>query len=188
MLTLKNNYTNLKRGFTLFELIIVVLIISIVYVLAVPNLSKSLSSQEKLSFKNLSNYLSKIETPKDHLLAIVCLDTDGIKGCFLEFDGYVNLESEVDFNFDENNQKILKQTPTPYLYEDATFAQTKIEKDKEIRLLDTIFRYQKDDQNRFSSFIIKPNDGEDLFLSPLGNGFHMNFEKYEELQELIKNR
>lgn len=64
--------SNLKRAFTLLELIIVVLIIGVVYTLAIVNFSDKKTAVDSLSLSNLQAYMKSLGYEKS--ARFICLD------------------------------------------------------------------------------------------------------------------
>lgn len=63
-----------KKGFTLFELMIVIVIIGVVYTLLVQNFTLKTSHEEGLSLKNLPSFMRKNFAKTKEKVEFLCLD------------------------------------------------------------------------------------------------------------------
>jgi prepilin-type N-terminal cleavage/methylation domain-containing protein len=142
----------IKRGFTLFELLIVVIIISLVYMLIIPTLKK----KQKKSFRieNLKSYLSSY----DHHGKVTLLCLDDCKKCYI----YAKNKKQ------END--IVKGDFSSYTYknghlEDATFSEPKY-----VDIYNNIcFKYQVNSKKDLGDEIFVKYNKKVYFFSPYFN-------------------
>ncbi len=74
---------NMKKAFSLIELLIVILIVGVVYTLSVGSFKKANDETKKLSLENLKEYLQ--EMPHDDSVEYLCLDD--CTSCNIIIDG-----------------------------------------------------------------------------------------------------
>lgn len=96
-------FIRVKRGFTLIELIVVILLITVTYFLIFSNSSFKIKKDEiKLSLDNLQEVLIKdFQFQKE--IAFLCIE-EGFE-CFIKIDGVLNEESIVK-NFFKNKPSV----------------------------------------------------------------------------------
>jgi prepilin-type N-terminal cleavage/methylation domain-containing protein len=94
----------LKKAFTLFEIMITIILISILYIFAINNFSKGLSfGQNNINFENLKTKLISYEF--DDKITIKCIEDDF--SCFVFVDDQIQ---------DSKIKPFFKDIPTIYNY------------------------------------------------------------------------
>ncbi len=91
---------HLRKGFSLIELLIVILIIGIIYTLAIGNFQRLQEGETKLSLQNLKTYLMRF--PHEQSVRLLCLER--CSKCDIFVDGELNTEAEVESFLDESVQ------------------------------------------------------------------------------------
>lgn len=91
---------NLRKGFSLIELLIVILIIGVVYTLAIGNFQRLQEGETKLSLQNLKTYL--MQFPHEQSVELLCLER--CSKCDIFVDGKLSKELEVENFLDESVQ------------------------------------------------------------------------------------
>ena len=84
----------MKKGFSLIELLIVVLIVGVVYTLAIGSFDNLKTNKAKPTLLNLKSYLSKIKHEKN--VKLICLDS--CESCSVFVDGEINEELSDKFD------------------------------------------------------------------------------------------
>jgi len=135
----------LKSSFTLFELLIVLLIISLIYAIFIQKISSSQSPLKDKLFK-IDNFLKNYDFNKS--ADIICIDR--CLKCFLEIDGKKKKEIEL-FNsevkvYDFNIHGIFSQIKFPPYF------------DKNGNPNNVCFRYTIYSNQSHSSYIVEYND------------------------------
>lgn len=148
-----------RASFTIFELLIVVVIISTIYTLFIQNIGRVDRESPKIELKNLPKYVEHLE-PKERA-SIICLRSydDRCIDCALYIDG---AKQKVEFSFFEGDSTL----PTLYSISD----EGRLEKmdlgkmaisDREFR--DICFQYDKRYNNSLSEFVLEYDDGVLIF-------------------------
>ncbi|WP_321314837.1 prepilin-type N-terminal cleavage/methylation domain-containing protein [Halarcobacter sp.] len=135
-----------KKGFTLIELIIVILLISIVSLILIPNFNFNQEKKYKLELKNVKEFMLN-NFQFENKLELECIEKDGLN-CYIFVDGIMkediiikNLFNQVPkvYNFDKelSDYKFGKIKVDNYEYE--PFFELKINRDKKHKniVLDT---------------------------------------------------
>ncbi len=91
---------NLRKGFSLIELLIVILIIGVIYTLAIGNFQRLQKGETKLNLQNLKTYL--MQFPHEQSVRLLCLDR--CSQCSIFVDGQFNKELEFEEFLDESVQ------------------------------------------------------------------------------------
>lgn len=112
-----------KKGFTLVELLAIVVILAVIMVVAAPNMTKQIKKSEEESQNILNQKIenaSKLYAAKYYVTDIVkCTSTDKENPCVkfnlydLEQDGLINLKDNCSKK-DENEKEILKNANSSY--------------------------------------------------------------------------
>lgn len=133
-----------KRGFTLIELIIVILLIGITYYLVISNNSFKLEEKKAdLSLLNLKEFLIKT-FPYEKELDFFCIETD--LSCHIQIDGIVQKDFKVE--------KLFKTIPEVYEYSKI---RTRIDfEDKRVNdeTQRVIFEFKIDNDFKTNEFIL----------------------------------
>jgi prepilin-type N-terminal cleavage/methylation domain-containing protein len=143
-----------KRAFTLVEIVIVVIIISIVYYFSISNFNVKLSKpQDNLSLINLKNHLLKYEFQDN--ITIKCVDNG--KLCYILIDGAITKHQIKD---------LFKIRPEVYSYNKQLdmleFADLEMEK---LESFEVCFEYSIDKYLKSSDIIVQTNDKVYIFNS-----------------------
>ena len=85
-----------RKGFTLIELMIVIVIIGVVYVLAITSLRNISDKSKNLTLQNLPQFMESIHSHDELLLTCI----DSCRACYLFRDG--EFEDEIDSFMDED--------------------------------------------------------------------------------------
>ena len=105
-----------KKGFSLIELLIVVLIVGIVYTLGITNFNSLKEAKIKPSLLNLKNYLSSLKY--EDKVELICLDR--CRSCNIYIDGEINETKSVSFDsFLDSSVRVYKYTIFEGLQEKA---------------------------------------------------------------------
>lgn len=78
-----------KKSFTLFEVLIAIFLISLLYIFAINSFQKTVTKQDEITLKNVKQFLLKQEFKNDVVLK--CTQED--IGCFLFIDGELHNET-----------------------------------------------------------------------------------------------
>ena len=97
----------MKRSFTLLELVIVVLLISIVYFLLFSSFSFSKKEKDNLRIENLKNYLFD-NFKYENSLSLYCIEEDKLP-CYISIDG--KLKDDIKIT------NLFLETPEVYNYD-----------------------------------------------------------------------
>lgn len=144
-----------KKAFTLIELIIVILIITVSYALIFSNNSFSLKVDEKkLNLFNLKDYLiENFSFEKE--ISFLCIEEDF--RCFIKIDGKLHKDFEV--------KNFFKEKPEVYTY---TKYETRVDF-KELRVdnfnYDVIFELKIDSDFKINEFILDTKEEVYVFNS-----------------------
>ena len=142
----------MKRSFTLLELIIVIVLISVVYYFTIQSLNVKQKKLEGLTLNNLQEYLSKIDFENN--IRLDCVDSDDMK-CLLFVDD--NLQKMEDIS-------LFKECPLVYEY--SKELKTIEFKDIELENMETYpvcFSFEMTKNNKSSQFIVQTNKKVYLF-------------------------
>ena len=165
-------FNNQKKAFTLFELMIVVLLVSIMYYFALSNNFIGLNQNvKKTSLENLKSYLLSFEFEKT--VAIKCVDDEEFT-CLVFVDGEIVKDLVVE--------NLFKDKPDVYEY---TSEQNRIEFN-DLRFFDThedfnvVFEYGINEDMKSEDLVVDTGEAvyvlNSLYLKPL---------KYKYLHEVL---
>lgn len=136
----------MKKSFTLLELIIVIVLISIVYYFTIQNLNFKPKKLDALTINNLQEYLSKIEF--DDTIRLDCIDSDDMQ-CLLFVDE--NLQK---------TEKISLFKECPVVYEYSKQLKTLEFRDIELKNMESYrvcFSFEMTKNKKSSQFIVQTN-------------------------------
>ncbi len=162
-----------KKGFTLIELIIVIVLISTTYLLVFSNNSfKVKKSEIKLDFYNLKEYLlSNFEFKNE--LKLSCIEEDLM--CYIIVDGKANENLKI--------QKLLKKVPEVYKYNadrvKVDFGELKVN----YMNYKVIFELKIDRDYKTNEFIVDTQDNIFVFNSILAKP--MLYKSLDESMEVF---
>ena len=172
-----------KKAFTLIELIIVILIITVTYALIFSNNSFSLKTDEKkLDLFNLKDYLiENFSFEKE--ISFLCIEEDF--RCFIKIDGKLHKDFEV--------KNFFKEKPEVYAY---TKDETRVDF-KELRVdnfnYKVIFELKINSDYKTNEFIVDTLDDKvyvfnSIFTKPkVYNSLHESFENFTLNQIEVKD-
>lgn len=171
-----------KKGFTLIELIIVIVLISTTYFLVFSNNNFNVKQDEKrLDLFNLKEYLIKnFQFEKE--LKFSCIEEN--------FTCYVKIDGKLDKNFKVTN--FFKKIPDIYEYNNK---ETKIEFDElrvDNRGFNVIFELKINRDYKINEFIIDTQDNvlvfNSIFTKPLVyKSLNESFEVFKENKTKVKD-
>lgn len=162
-----------SSSFTIFELLIVVVIIASVYTLFIQNINRAEKRNPPLKIEALPKYMESIE-PKE-IASVICLEDwdERCVECKLYIDGEV---TEVEFDFFDSN------IPSPRVYEFLSEGRLELAdlgklsiSEREFR--DICFRFDKRYNNSTSEFVLEY--GGEVFI------YYPYFQKRAEKVESI---
>lgn len=168
------NFNGVKRGFTLIELIVVIILISSTYFLVFSNNSFGVKKEEKkLGLYNLKEYLLDNFKFTDELI-FSCIEENF--SCYVTIDGQLNAKFKV--------KNFFKQIPEVYEYNKE---EKRVEFD-EIRIDNSnhniIFELKINDDYKTNEFIVNTLDKEvfvfnSIFTKPkIYNSLNESFEAF----------
>ena len=165
-----------KRAFTLIELMIVVLLISVVYGIYFFTISKS-AKEEKFTLLNIKKYLSLKSVDYGDKLTLICNDVGKI--CYV-LDSKKEIVEEFDF---DKNIKVFT------LKKDEELEPTVY---KNIELTKTIYFqpsliFKQLSPSEFETLIFYTSDDKWVYINPYFNGTN-EFINKEELISFIKKK
>ena len=161
-----------KKGFTLFELLLVLIIISLVYYLIVPtNLFLKRESSKDFTFKELKRYLSTFSQNKK----ITLLCTDECKKCKI-FDGNKTIDTDI---FKNKRVEAFRYRDN-YLQEIRFFAPKLADTYEEI-----CFKYSYYPKKEIGDELFAKYDGKVYYFSPYFQDTKV-FNSIEEAKEFYE--
>ncbi|MEA3354788.1 MAG: hypothetical protein U9Q33_13330 [Campylobacterota bacterium] len=136
-----------KRSFTLFEIIISIILISLVYYFAVSSFTNNtFRKKDNINLLNLKEELLKYEYNDN--ITVKCVDDTF--DCFIFKDGVVE---------DTKIVSLFKEKPTVYTYrqnyETVEFPYLELE---QLQRYDVVFQYSCKSNNRCSEYIVQTDD------------------------------
>ena len=144
---------NSKKSFTLFEIIISIILISIIYTIAINNFSsKEYKSIDKITLENLKEELLKYgkENSIENSITIKCIADD--LSCFIFLDNNKIPEKE-------KLEPFLKQQPEVYKYnknqEKIEFMDLELE---QLQRYEIIFQYSCKKNSKCDEFIVQTDE------------------------------
>ena len=141
----------IRKGFTLFELIIVIILVSIIYYFTLSNFSIKQSKLDSISLMNLKQVLSEFEF--EEKISLHCIDDENID-CFVLIDGQIQ---------EEKISGLFEKCPDVYEYSKD---QKRIEfSDLELEKLESYpicFEYELKSDGHSSQMIVDTT--EDVFI------------------------
>lgn len=172
-----------KKSFTLIELIVVILIISIVYILVFSSSSFSIKNEkEKIDLSYLKEFLLKKYNFKNEV-SFLCIENDF--SCFVKVDGKIDKDFKIDHFF--------KQKPEVYKY----YKKEQKEEFSDIRIdnfnYKVIFELKIDSDYKTNEFILDTLQNEvyifnSIFTKPkVYPTLRDSFEIFEKNEKEVKN-
>jgi len=167
-----------KQGFTLIELMIVIVIIGVVYVLAITSLKTMGDKSKNLTLKNLPEFMNSIHSHDDLLLTCI----DNCKSCYLFRDG----------KFDDNIDPFIDEDIRIYKY-DVNLGANEITFtpffDEEGREFDVCFKYELSREGVHSEMAVETESKIISYPSYFGEvKEYKSVEDYVEAQEELRQK
>lgn len=161
-----------KKAFTLIELVLVIILISIVYYLSFSNLTSSREVKYKVNIENIKEFMLK-NFKYEKELAFVCIEDDA-KDCYIFIDKNINKDIKIE-NF-------FKDIPDIYNYDKdlSKYVFTKIRLD-EIEF-EPFFEFIINSDKKHKDIIVDTLDSRVYLL----NSISRKIEKFENTNDIVE--
>ncbi len=138
---------NIKQAFTLFELIIVIILVGIIYYLAISNFNPQTQKEDTITLTNLKQTLSSIEF--EDTISLKCIDNEEVE-CFISIDNEVP---------EEKFTGLFKRCPEVYEYsKEQKLLEFPVVKLENLEQLDICFEYTLYKNGNSSQMFIDTGD------------------------------
>jgi prepilin-type N-terminal cleavage/methylation domain-containing protein len=165
-----------KRGFTLIELIVVILLITVTYFLIFSNSNFQIKKNEiKLSLDNLQEVLIK-DFQFEQEIAFICIEENF--ECFIKIDGVLNQKAIIK-NFFKNKPSVYEYNKEQKMLE---FRQVNINSSNQ----DIIFELKVNSDYKINEFILD-TDEEKVYVFNSIYKEPMIFTSLNEVLDLLEN-
>ncbi len=161
-----------KKAFTLIELVLVIILISIVYYLSFSNLTSTHNIKYKVNIENIKEFMLK-NFKYEKELAFICIEDD-TKDCYIFIDKNINKDIKIE-NF-------FKDIPDVYNYDKdlSRYIFTKIQLD-EIKF-EPFFELIINSDQKHKDIIVDTLDSKVYLI----NSISRKVEKFENINDIIE--
>lgn len=161
----------MKKAFSLFELIVVIILIGIIYAVFLPKLSTVQKKNESLTLLNIKEYL--LSLPYKNTLSLKCIEES--YECYINIDGVIKNDLTI--------KNLFKDKPEVYSYdkelERLEFARLELDTFEEFGV---VFELSLNKDRKTQDVVVETTNGVYVF-----NSLYLKPVKYEYINDVQNN-